>query len=60
MQHGSAVLVIHSVVLAGEGEEQLAARTIIAVIMEKNGHFHRELHSSQRSNVHPQGNHQTI
>lgn len=38
-QHGSAVLVIHSVVLAGEGEEQLAARTIIAASMEKTGAF---------------------
>ena len=35
VQHGSAALVIHSVVLAGEGEEQLAARTIIAAIVEK-------------------------
>ena len=35
MQHGSATLVTHGVVLAGEREEELSARTIIAVIVEK-------------------------
>lgn len=52
-QHGSAVLVIYCVVLVGEGEEQLAARTIIAASMEKQALSQRTLFLSEKQCTSP-------